>query len=291
MLLSMTGFGSAKLEFGSRVYTIEIKSLNAKTTELRCRLPNGFSDREFNIRKIVLEGAIRGRLEMNITLTSNDGAIEQGFDTHLFKKYLLQLKEISQELGINNTDLVSATMRIPSVTSGVTLEIDEQEWELLIKAIDDALVSLKSFRREEGKVMSKDLQMRILLIRQYLGELVKFEEGRIQRTRQRLKKNLEEFISDEKIDLTRFEQEVLYYLEKLDITEEKIRLAQHCDYFIEQLNNKEEEVGKILGFITQEIGREINTIGAKAQDSDIQQFVVKMKDELEKVKEQLANVL
>lgn len=291
MLLSMTGFGSSRLEYDGRVYAIEIKSLNAKTTELRCRLPYGFNDREFQIRRIVLEGAIRGRLELSITLTTNEGTDEQGLDVKLFKKYFFQLKELAEELNVGNADLISATMRIPGVTSGLTYEISEEEWGLLIKSIEEALTSLKNFRREEGKAMSKDLEMRIQLIKQYLEYLCKFEEARIQRTRLRLKRNLEEFISDEKIDLSRFEQEVLYYLEKLDISEEKLRLAQHCDYFIEQLNNGDEEVGKILSFIAQEVGREINTIGAKAQDSDIQQYVVKMKDELEKIKEQLANVL
>lgn len=291
MLLSMTGFGSSRLEYDGRVYTIEIKSLNAKTTELRCRLPSGFNDREFQIRRIILEGAIRGRLELNITLTSNDSIDEQGLDIKLFKKYFFQLKELAEELNVDNADLINATMRIPGVTFGPNYEISEDEWGLLIKSIEEALISLKNFRREEGKALSKDLETRIRLIKQYLEHLCKFEEARIQRTRLRLKRNLEEFISDEKIDLSRFEQEVLYYLEKLDITEEKLRLAQHCDYFIEQLNNGEEEVGKILSFIAQEVGREINTIGAKAQDCDIQQYVVKMKDELEKIKEQLANVL
>ncbi|MBU6342573.1 MAG: DUF1732 domain-containing protein, partial [Bacteroidetes bacterium] len=181
--------------------------------------------------------------------------------------------------------------RIPNVVSAASGEIDEQEWVVIAETIKNTLDALYQFRKQEGKALESDLRLRVANILMLLTEVAPFERERFARMRERMRNNLEEGLGKENIDTNRFEQEILHYLEKMDITEEKVRLEQHCKYFLEQIENKQQSAGRTLGFISQEMGREINTLGAKAYDSDMQRIVVKMKDELEKIKEQLANVL
>jgi uncharacterized protein (TIGR00255 family) len=291
MLLSMTGYGTATVELDNFHVQVEVKSLNSKTTDIRCKIPSGLSEKELSFRKIIMEGALRGRLEATLKIISQEGTPENGFNPELFKEYYRSLNSICHELNIKNADIVNAVMRIPNVVSAPEIDFSEDQWEKVVGAIHQALKNLQSYRIEEGIPMANDLYARVKLIKNMLSEIEPFEIQRTQRVKEKLKKNLEDSFPIDKVDMNRYEQEILYYLEKLDITEEKVRLSQHCDYFLDQLHNEEKSVGKILSFITQEMGREINTLGAKAQDSEMQQFIVKMKDELEKIKEQLANIL
>jgi uncharacterized protein (TIGR00255 family) len=206
-------------------------------------------------------------------------------------RFYNQLKTLQKEINISDSDIFTAVMRIPSVTESIADPIDDDSYVLVEKTMKEAISHLTKFRMDEGRVLSLELKSRVTSIKEKLSSIQEFEEIRIQKIKDRIKKNLDEFIQSERIDVNRFEQEIIYYLEKMDITEEKVRLSQHCNYFTEQLENKDTQVGKILAFIGQEMGREINTLGAKAQEPDIQQLVVQMKDELEKIKEQLANIL
>jgi uncharacterized protein (TIGR00255 family) len=291
MLLSMTGYGTSTVELDNFHVQVEVKSLNSKTTDIRCKLPNGLSEKELGFRKIIIEGALRGRLEASLKIINQESTQENGFNPELFKEYYRSLHSVCEELSVTNADIVNAVMRIPNVVSAPEVEFSEEEWEKVVRATHEALKNLQSYRIEEGIPMANDLYARVKLIKNMLSEIEPFEIQRTQKVREKLRKNLEESFPMDKVDTNRYEQEILYYLEKLDITEEKVRLSQHCDYFIDQLHNEEKAVGKILSFITQEMGREINTLGAKAQDSEMQQYIVKMKDELEKIKEQLANIL
>src|SRR5690606_22714905 len=202
-----------------------------------------------------------------------------------------ELKGLKEELEIENGDILSAVMRIPSVTSSGDQTVSDEEWEAIEKSLNNAIDAITVFRRDEGKVLADDFLNRVKSIRGAIPKLEVYEDARFEKIKERLRKHVQEFFISDKVDQNRFEQEILYYIERLDITEEKVRLAQHCDYFIEQMHNGDSQVGKILNFISQEMGREINTLGSKAQDSDMQQIVVVMKDELEKIKEQLANIL
>lgn len=291
MILSMTGYGKGSATFGDKTYNVDVKSLNSKTFDIRTRLPAMLAEKEFLIRKIAQDGAIRGRIELTITLDGENGGGDFSFNKALFKQYYQELKNTTSELGINDPDIFSAIMRIPAVTNGSSVSIEDEEWDMVVVAINDSLADMARFRIDEGTALKSDLLERVAIIKDSIPKLEYFEVIRANRLKDRLRKTMEDFFVSEKVDQSRFEQEVLYYVERLDITEEKVRLLKHCDYFMEQIENKDTQVGKILSFIGQEMGREINTIGSKAQDSDLQQIVVVMKDELEKIKEQLANIL
>jgi uncharacterized protein (TIGR00255 family) len=291
MILSMTGYGRSTLLLHGINYTVELKTLNSKTTDIRCKMPNSFAEREMQIRKIVTDDVVRGRIEFNIFTGDDNAADDYKINTKLLLRFFHQLKSLNTEINLTDSDIFAAVMRIPSVTDSISEPISDEDFTLLEKPIGEALKALKKFRIDEGKELAHDLKSRVISIQQKLVAASQFEEGRVVKIKERLKKNLDDFIQTERIDINRFEQEIIYYLEKIDITEEKVRLNQHCNYFIEQLENNETQVGKILAFIGQEMGREINTLGSKAQDSDMQMIVVQMKDELEKIKEQLANIL
>ena len=284
---SMTGFGRASGNFGTKNFSVDIRSLNGKTTDIRCRFPSGYKEKEIEIRKIVMDGARRGKLEFALNLDAEGGNEHYVLNKPLFKNYYSELKSIQEELGMKETDLMQAIIKIPNVIDIQQSEISDEEWEITKQTIQGALEALDRFRLEEGTAMSEDLSTRVSSIESNLEKVTPFEENRIVRLRDKLKRNLENISVDE----NRYEQEILFYLEKLDINEEKVRLSQHCQYFKEIVNNSNPEKGKKLGFIAQEMGREINTLGAKAQDSDIQQLVVLMKDDLEKIKEQVANIV
>lgn len=291
MLLSMTGFGRATQTFKDKTITIEIRSLNSKMTDIRFKLPTNYKDKELDLRRLLSEQAERGKIDVSFTIKSMQGDDAFALNTHLFRRYYLELNKLSQELGIQHADILQAVMRIPSVIGFNEESVDDEEWELVQQLMQNALEDFTQFRLQEGSAMEGDLRLRIGNIMQLLAQVSPHEKERIIKLKQRLRQNLEEFLGKENVDENRFEQEVLFYLEKIDVTEEKVRLEQHCKYFVEQLDTKSTLKGRTLSFIAQEIGREINTLGAKAYSADIQHIVVQMKDELEKVKEQVANLV
>lgn len=287
----MTGYGRAIGSFGDKSIVVELRSLNSKVTDIKIRIPGEYRDKESEIRKLITDHAERGKVDINIDLQNSDGAAPVSLNEPLFRGYYLAISKLADELGLDKKDILTSIMRIPSVMGSQGNETDEEEWVVLRSIISEALEALKLFRQEEGKVIEQDLRLRIKTITDIIETVTPFEQERFVRMRERMRNNMEEVFGRENLDTNRFEQEVLYYLEKMDMSEEKIRLSQHCKYFLEQVDDSKLSAGRTLGFITQEMGREINTLGAKAYDANIQRFVVQMKDELEKIKEQIANVL
>jgi len=287
----MTGYGIAAFDSGSTKYTVEIKSLNSKFLELSLRLPRIFSDKEFQLRNECNKQIERGKVNLSITVEQQAGTVKAaGIDTALLKNYYEQLKAVSNELGEPATNLLQLALGLPEVVKYDEETLSEDEWKVVEKTFNQAVAEFQKFRADEGNVLEQDLKYRISIILENL-KLVEVEEPkRIPVIRERLNAFLQEATNHEAIDQNRFEQELIYYIDKLDITEEKIRLKTHCEYFIETLKNADAN-GKKLGFIAQEIGREVNTLGSKANDANMQKLVVGMKEELEKIKEQLLNVL
>jgi len=291
MIKSMTGYGIAAADSGTTKYTVEIKSLNSKFLELSLRLPKIFSDKEFQLRNDCNKQIERGKVNLSITVEQQSGVVKAaGIDTVLLKNYYEQLKAVSIELGEPTTNLMQLALGLPEVVKYDEETVSEDEWKLVEKTFNQAVAAFQKFRSDEGNVLEQDLKYRINIILENL-KLVEIEEPkRVPIIRERLNSFLEEATNKEGIDQNRFEQELIYFIDKLDITEEKVRLKAHCDYFLETLKNSDAN-GKKLGFITQEIGREINTLGSKSNDANMQKLVVGMKEELEKMKEQLLNVL
>ncbi len=288
----MTGFGKTTVETGNKKMVVEIKSLNAKQFDMGLRLPGLFKDKEMEIRSMVKERLDRGKIDMAIYYDSTfDGEKNVSVNDAVVVKYFNQMLEVSGQLGFepDKNELLQTVMRFPDSLQVKTEQLQEDEWMILRGGIERALDEIDGFRIQEGKALIKDILHRIDLIQQYAGQVPQYESRRIETVRQKLQEKLNEWTAV-KADQNRLEQELIYYLEKLDITEEKVRLANHCKYFIETVE-KEEAAGRKLGFIAQEIGREINTMGSKSNDLDIQKLVVMMKDELEKIKEQSLNVL
>lgn len=287
----MTGYGRVSRNYLDKTIIVEIRSLNSKFTDLRLKAPQHYKEKEPDIRKILTERLERGKIDFTLEINSSTG--EDGFALNipLFKRYVVELRQLSAELKVETGDLLQAVLRLPNVVATANDEIEEKEWENVYSAIKEAIEQFEQFRTSEGNVLKEELRSRIVLIQENLEKVGPLEGERVVRMRQRLHQNLEESLGKEKIDENRFEQEIIHYLEKLDITEEKVRLAQHCKYFIEELSQPGTQKGRKLSFISQEIGREINTLGAKAYSSEIQRLVVVMKDELEKIKEQVANCL
>ena len=284
MIQSMTGFGKAIGQISGKKITIEIRSLNSKGLDLNARIASVFREKELTIRKLVSTALRRGKVDINIyaEVTGVEGAA--GINIELAKAYLEQLEVLSRETD-NSGDLIAAVMRMPDVIGSSKNEISEEEWRFLKDLIVEALEKLESFRIQEGTSISKDFEQRLVEIEKSMKEIEPHEQRRILSLRERLLKGLEGV----EIDSNRYEQEVIFYIEKLDINEEKVRLANHLKYFRETMNEKNS--GKKLGFIAQEIGREINTLGSKSNYAPIQQHVIQMKDELEKIKEQVGNTL
>ncbi len=291
MLLSMTGFGRAETNYQDKTIIVEIRSLNSKYTDVRLKCSANLREKEMALRRLISERAQRGKLDVNIEVTSLQGDDAYGLNTMLFRKYYHTLRQLAQELGIEQGDYLQAILRIPNVVAAETGTLDEAEWQAILATVEEALDKLQTFRQAEGKAMEKDLRQRITIILTKLKEVDPLDQGRMQKLRNRLRQHLEEYLGKDQIDENRFEQELIFYLEKFDINEEKVRLAQHCQYFLEQLERPDKIKGRKLTFIAQEMGREINTLGAKAYASDIQRLVVQMKEELEKIKEQVANTL
>lgn len=291
MLLSMTGYGRAHGTFGEKTISAELRALNSKMTDIKLRLPGDYKEKEVEIRKIISDHAERGKIDFILDIQNADGAASVSLNVGLFKGYYNALSKLADELKMDRGDIMQTILRIPNVVAAPTGEIDEDEWVSICETINRALEALHHFRKQEGKALEADLRLRVANIMMLLTEVTPYERERFTRMRERLRSNMEDGFGKENLDTNRFEQEILYYLEKMDVTEEKVRLEQHCKYFIEQIDNKNQSAGRTLNFISQEMGREINTLGAKAYDSDIQRLIVQMKDELEKIKEQLANVL
>jgi uncharacterized protein (TIGR00255 family) len=291
MLISMTGYGKAECKLPDKKISIEIKSLNSKQLDISTRLPSFIKDKEIDIRNEISRELERGKIDcyISVELTSEDTA--QKINKDIVKSYIHQLAEIKEELQItDNEQLLQVAMRLPDALKADKEEIDEKEWDKILNSIHSAIANVRLYRAKEGSVLEEDINKRIHVILEKLEKIKTFEELRIQNIRERIKQNLVNLKLEESYDPNRFEQELIYYLERLDITEEKVRLANHCNYFLEVLSSSE-TVGKKLGFISQEIGRELNTLGSKSGDSNIQRLIVEMKDELEKVKEQLNNIL
>lgn len=292
MVRSMTGFGKTTVESGNKKIIIEIKSLNSKQLDLNLRLPNLFKEKEMEIRGMVKEKLDRGKVDMNIYFDNSETDKDVSVNSTVVMQYFNQMMDISTKLGIepDKDGLLQTIMRFPDTLQVKSEELAEEEWSQLQKGIEKALEEINKFRTQEGKALIKDIIHRVELIQQLASEVPQFEVKRVETIRQKLLEKINEWTEVKNIDQNRLEQEIIYYLEKLDITEEKVRLANHCKYFLETID-KEEAPGRKIGFIAQEIGREINTMGSKANDHDIQKLVVRMKDELEKIKEQSLNVL
>ena len=292
MLWSMTGFGKSELIFENKKISIEIKSLNSKQLDLVTRLPFAYNEKELEIRNHINNKLERGKVSFNMYSELQGANSQYKINKELAAAYYSELQEITKMIGKEeDAEYLQTLMRLPDVVSQSREMLDENEWILVEKAILSAIEQLDKFRLQEGAVLEADFVKRIGKITQLLKQVADFEPNRIEKIKERILKEMNSLSEEIKVDRNRFEQEMIFYIEKLDITEEKIRLAQHCDYFLKTLKDKEMSKGKKLGFILQEIGREINTLGSKANDTEIQKIVVQMKDELEKIKEQSLNIL
>lgn len=287
----MTGYGRAQGHYNEKTITVEIRSLNGKTTDIRCKLPLSYREKELELRKLVTDEALRGKFDLSITADDNGIQSDMGINKPLFINYYKQLKQLQEETGMPATDYAQAILRIPNVVQVEGGELDDDEYKIIQQLTIEAISKLTSFRAIEGEATKEDLIARIKEIQKFQEGIAEFEVPRLEKLKERLKKNVQEYSQNTNLDQNRMEQEILFYMEKLDINEEKSRLEQHCLYFIEELEKKAQLKGRTLSFIAQEIGREINTMGAKAQFMEIQKLVVSMKNELEKIKEQLANIV
>ncbi len=287
----MTGFGRAELTSGDMTVLIEIKSLNGKQLELNLRLPSLLKAYEFDIRNAIAESLQRGSVDCFIIVKQNGASRPVSINTDVAKAYYQTIAGLSADLNLDTSQVLSALLKLPEVVTPATDVIDDAGWTLVQATLKSALENLNTHRQEEGISLQNDLQLRIDNIQEQQVEINKLAPNRKVKMKENLEKLLEEGVGKEKMDANRLEQEIIYYIEKIDISEEQVRLKNHCEYFFSILHLPEDAKGKKLGFVLQEIGREINTTGAKAYDSNIQKCVVLMKDELEKAKEQVLNVL
>jgi uncharacterized protein (TIGR00255 family) len=287
----MTGFGRAEQSVGDKTFLVDIKSLNGKQFELQLKLPAFLKPFEFDIRKLLSEKLARGSVDCTISLKETGNAKPVTINTDLAKAYYQPLRSLSDELGLDTSSLLSTIIKLPEVITPTSDTLTDEEWKGLTGVISAAIDNLNYHRQEEGKVLQADLELRIANILKQQEEVERLEPLRKQKIREGVTRLLEENVGKENYDGNRLEQELIYYIEKIDISEEQVRLRNHCEYFTAILRDEEESKGKKLSFVLQEIGREINTTGAKAYDSTIQKSVVLMKDELEKAKEQVLNVL
>ncbi|CAH0292813.1 YicC family protein [Chryseobacterium sp. WG14] len=285
MILSMTGFGRAEGVFEGKKITIDIKSLNSKSFDLNIKIPLRYKEKEFEIRKILNDRIIRGKVDCYVNLENLEESNDVKINKNLIDSYINELKTITSDGP--DYEYLKMAVRLPDAITSRPDELTDGEWEALAKIVSAAIDRFEEFRKTEGSILHEELNRNIQNIDKYLGEVIPFEEERIISVKERYQKSLKEF---ENVDETRFYQEMAYFTEKLDISEEKVRLTQHLKYYKEVMDN-ESFNGKKLGFISQEIGREINTLGSKANHAQIQKLVVMMKDDLEKIKEQTLNVL
>ncbi|HNV95090.1 MAG TPA: YicC family protein [Bacteroidales bacterium] len=292
MQKSMTGFGHTVAVYQKKQITVDIKCLNSKSLDLNIRIPNFYREIEFELRAITSKQLSRGKIDLSLNIEWLEPPIPGELNKTAFIHYYNSLQELKSQLQLENytPDWFSTLVRMPDVVNSVQQKLDEEEKKFVIDLFNQAIFQVLEFRKKEAHSLITDIVNRVQIIDQNIDKITPFERQRIENIKQRIIKNLSEISTEQNYDSNRFEQELIYYLEKLDITEEKVRLRNHCNYFIETIQ-KEEQAGRKLSFISQEMGREINTLGSKAQDTDIQKFVVEMKDELEKIKEQLLNIL
>lgn len=285
----MTGFGSASYINKDKKISVEIKSLNSKQLDINSRVPLFMKNHEMEIRSMIAQKLERGKIDFYINMEGIEGEPVVNLNQRLLIKYCQELRKVSEIINEPVTDILGLALRMPDVFSAPE-QTDEKDWIQLAEFIAEAINGLNTSREHEGKVLENDMQMRVMLITKLLEKIKPFEKKRIENIRERIKNDLKKYFDESQIDKNRFEQELFFYIEKLDITEEKVRLKKHCGFFLETLNERESN-GKKLSFIIQEMGREINTLGSKANDAEIQMIIVQMKDELEKIREQLMNVL
>lgn len=285
MIHSMTGYGKSVLQLPTKKITLEIKSLNSKNLDLNVRIPSIYREKELYIRKLIANSLVRGKIDVSIYVEITGEETTTEVNQPVVKQYINQLRGI---VNGDETELLKMAVRFPDALNTQRDDIDETEWTTVETGIKSTLEHINSYRLDEGEVLESEFKSRIKNIDALLDEVITMDPERVEAVRQRLRKGVEEL--KENIDENRFEQELVYYIEKFDITEEKVRLKNHLNYFISSINSKDSN-GKKLGFISQEIGREINTIGSKSNYAPMQKLVVQMKDELEKIKEQLLNVL
>lgn len=286
----MTGYGKQSVFVSNKAYQIEIRSVNSKSFDFLTRMPAHFREKEPEIRRNIQNILNRGKIELSVNENAGESTSLK-INTIALKKHFQTLQEVAGELQLQNSqDWLGNLLRVPDVLVPNEEELDEDSWKEILDGIVSAAHSLDAFRLKEGAVLAQDFTNRIQQIKKLQTEIPAFEEERIKQLKSRFEKNLSDVIESSKIDENRLEQEIIYYLEKLDITEEKVRLSQHLEYFLETLNEDDSQ-GKKLNFISQEIGRELNTLGSKANHAQIQRRIVQMKDELEKIKEQLLNIL
>ena len=297
MIQSMTGYGKAELNLENSSFTIEIKSLNSKQIDAGIKMSSVYRDKEIGIRKLLSEKLYRGKIELSIWREKSESSSNHTINTSVVKDYHEQILKLKKELNLKSNllhpfykaDIIPMLLKMPDSLVKGGQKADDNEWEVIQEGINSAISNLLQFRLDEGKKLEEDIHSRINKLIGLLSEILPFAKDRITKVKKDLSKKLAE-IETKNIDENRFEQELIYYLEKQDITEEKIRLSAHLEYFLETMRS-EAPNGKKLGFISQEIGREINTIGSKSSDAEMQKIVVQMKDELEKIKEQLLNIL
>jgi len=286
MIQSMTGFGKASLQLPTKKITVEVKSLNSKGLDLGVRIPSTYRVMELGLRNQIALKLERGKIDFTVFIESTAEQTSTKVNVPIVKAYINQLREVYANA--DETELLKMAIRMPDTMKTEREEIDEEDWAEIQKMVDEALNNISNFRKDEGASLEKEFRLRISNIRQYMNDALALDSERVQAIKDRLQTAISEL--NVNVDENRFEQELIYYLEKLDITEEKVRLTNHLDYFLETINGTETN-GRKLGFITQEMGREINTMGSKANHSQMQKLVVMMKDELEKIKEQVLNVL
>ena len=291
MLKSMTGYGRSEQIVGDKTFLLEIRSLNGKQLEMVLKMPQLLKPYEFEIRNIMSEKLVRGSIECMITLKMNGASKPVTINMELAKAYILQLRQLTDTLGLESANILDALLKLPEVVSPSTDAFSDTDWAAFRNLLVEAIGELDKQRTNEGAALEKELRTRIENINTLHTEIIRLEPLRKERIRDNIRKLLEEHVGTDKYDSNRMEQELIYYIEKMDITEEQVRLSNHCEYFISLLDEPGDSKGKKLAFVLQEIGREINTTGAKANDSTIQKSVVMMKDELEKAKEQVLNVL
>lgn len=291
MIKSMTGFGKAECELSDKKVVVEIKTLNSKSLDIYTKIPGMYREKELDIRNEISKTLQRGKIDFVLYYEYTSGSKATTINSAVVKNYVDQLMPLANELNITTNDqLLQIAMRLPDTLNTEREEINENEWQLVLETILKAIAQVDQFRNQEGNNLKQEFINRVNIIEKYKDNIIPFEKSRVEKLKVKLKENLRAWLDEKDIDKNRFEQEIIYYIEKIDITEEKVRLANHCKYFKEVIDDTEPS-GKKLGFIAQEIGREINTMGSKANDSDIQKIVVHMKDELEKIKEQLLNIL
>lgn len=292
MLYSMTGYGKSRAIVDGVIYTIEARSLNSKYLDLNLKIPQELKHKEIEIRNLVSQKLLRGKIELTIGLdASGQESNAQFINKELFGAYYKEAKELVDEFDLDSDSLLGALLRIPDIFQTEVGQLDDDSWKTLEESIDHTLAALKNFRLNEGEELEKDLKDRIGIIQEHTAIVETLEKGRVPKIRERIEKNMADLINNDQFDRNRLEQEMIFYIEKLDITEEIVRLNSHCEYFNNTMAASDEEKGKKLNFISQEIGREINTIGSKSNDAGMQKEVVIMKEQLEKIKEQLNNIL